>query len=176
MRVASRRPSALRSLATALGSTLSTVGRPAQTRSNSSSLVTTSPTWRSSSPAPAAACAPAPPASPPDDQLEAGDLVELDGAEAVAVQRFSLTDAGRKAITPENHFCYGRAEVVEVVDYTQPADVNGVATVQAEARLRRRIDADWAKHPAVAELTAAGDDTVSMLLVKKAKGGWSPAY
>jgi hypothetical protein len=89
---------------------------------------------------------------------------------------FSLTEAGRKAITPENHFCYGRAEIVEVIDYTQPADVNGVATVQAEARLRRRIDADWAKHPAVAELAAAGDDTVSMLLVKKAKGGWSPAY
>lgn len=99
-------------------------------------------------------------------------LLGLGGARV----RFELTEAGRGAITPEHHFCYGRAEIVEVIDYTQPSSVNGVQTVQAEARLRRRVDADWARHPAVADLVKAGDQTVSMVLVKKAKGGWSPAY
>jgi DNA-binding PadR family transcriptional regulator len=89
---------------------------------------------------------------------------------------FSLTDAGRRQLQPEKGFCYGRAEIVEVIDYTQPSQVSGVATVQAQARLRRHIDAAWARDPALAELVKAGDQTVDMVLVKKAKGGWSPAY
>jgi hypothetical protein len=88
---------------------------------------------------------------------------------------FSLTDAGRRQLKPEG-FCYGRAEIVEVIDYTQPSQVSGVSTVQAQARLRRHIDADWARDPALARLVDAGDQTVDMVLVKKAKGGWSPAY
>jgi hypothetical protein len=89
---------------------------------------------------------------------------------------FSLTDAGRQQIQPDRGFCYGRAEIVEVIDYTKPSEVSGVATVQAQARLRHHVDAEWARDPALAELVAAGDQTVDMLLVKKAKGGWSPAY
>jgi hypothetical protein len=89
---------------------------------------------------------------------------------------FSLTDAGRQQVRPDGSFCYGRAEIVEVIDYTKPSEVSGVATVQAQARLRRHVDAAWARDPALAELVAAGDQTVDMLLVKKAKGGWSPAY
>ena len=82
----------------------------------------------------------------------------------------------RQQIQPDRGFCYGRAEIVEVIDYTKPSEVSGVATVQAHARLRRHVDAEWARDPALAELVAAGDQTVDMLLVKKAKGGWSPAY
>lgn len=101
-----------------------------------------------------------------------------DGDPAAAGPRleFSLTDAGRAQIRPAQGFCYGRAEIVEVIDYTRPSEINGAATVQAEARLRRRIDADWARDPALAALIATGDDTVRMLLINKAKGGWSPAY
>lgn len=89
---------------------------------------------------------------------------------------FDLTDAGRQQMKPDRRFCYGRAEIVEVIDYTEPSNVNGAPTVQAQARLRRHIDADWARDPSLKELVASGDDTVEMLLVKKAKGGWSPAY
>lgn len=89
---------------------------------------------------------------------------------------FSLTETGRRHFQPGQGFCYGRAEIVEVVDYTKPSDVSGVATVQAQARLRRHIDAPWARDPALAGLVDAGDKTVDMVLVKKAKGGWSPAY
>lgn len=60
--------------------------------------------------------------------------------------------------------------------YTEPSSVDGVPTVKAEARMRRRIEADWAQHAALAQLINAGDQKVSMLLVKKAKGGWSPTY
>jgi hypothetical protein len=89
---------------------------------------------------------------------------------------FSLTDAGRRQFKPEEGFCYGRAEIVEVIDYTKPSEVSGIPTVQAQARLRRHVDAAWARDPSLAALVAAGDQTVDMLLVKKAKGGWSPAY
>lgn len=60
--------------------------------------------------------------------------------------------------------------------YTEPSSVDGVPTVKAKARLRRPIEADSAQHAALAQLINAGDQKVSMLLVKKAKGGWSPAY
>lgn len=89
---------------------------------------------------------------------------------------FTLTDAGRKALKPDLGFCYGRAEIVEVIDYTEPSDVGGVPTVKAEARLRRQIDAEWARDPALAELAGSGEQTVEMLLIRKAKSGWSPAY
>lgn len=89
---------------------------------------------------------------------------------------FSLTDAGRRQFQPEQGFCYGRAEIVEVIDYTKPSEVSGVPTVQAQARLRRHVDAAWARDPALAPLVAAGDQKVDMVLVKKAKAGWSPAY
>ncbi|MBX3603381.1 MAG: hypothetical protein KIS83_14820 [Rubrivivax sp.] len=89
---------------------------------------------------------------------------------------FALTEAGQRQFQPERGFCYGRAEIVEVIDYTEPSQVSGVATVQAQARLRRHIDAAWARDPAVAGLVASGDEKVDMVLVKKAKGGWSPAY
>lgn len=89
---------------------------------------------------------------------------------------FNLTDAGRQQMSPGHRFCYGRAEIVEVIDYTEPASVNGALTVQAQARLRRHVDAAWARDPSLADLVAPGEKTVEMLLVKKAKGGWSPAY
>lgn len=89
---------------------------------------------------------------------------------------FSLSEAGRKAMQPDNGFCYGRAEIVDVIDYTQPSEVNGAPTVQAEARLKRTIHADWARDPLLADVVDSSEDTVRMLLVKKAKGGWSPAY
>lgn len=89
---------------------------------------------------------------------------------------FSLTEAGRRQFQPEQGFCYGRAEIVELIDYTKPAEVMGVTTVQAQARLRRHIDAAWARDPALAGLLRSGDETVDMVLVKKAKAGWSPAY
>lgn len=89
---------------------------------------------------------------------------------------FSLTEAGQRQFQPEHGFCYGRAEIVEVIDYTKPSEVSGVATVQAQARLRRHIDAAWARDPALAGLVPSGDETVDMVLVKKAKAGWSPAY
>lgn len=89
---------------------------------------------------------------------------------------FSLTEAGQRQFQPGQGFCYGRAEIVEVIDYTEPAPVGGVPTVQAQARLRRHVEADWARDPALAGLVASGEQTVDMVLVKKAKGGWSPAY
>jgi hypothetical protein len=89
---------------------------------------------------------------------------------------FSLTEAGRRQFQPEHGFCYGRAEIVELIDYTKPSEVSGVATVQAQARLRRHIDAAWARDPALAGLLRSGDETVDIVLVKKAKAGWSPAY
>jgi hypothetical protein len=89
---------------------------------------------------------------------------------------FDLTDAGRKAWSDEKGFCYGRTVVVEVIDYTKPTEAMGATVVQAEARLRHQVDAPWAEAPIVADLARRGEETVSMLLVKKEKGGWSPAY
>lgn len=89
---------------------------------------------------------------------------------------YRLTDEGARLVGPDHRFCYGRSEVVEVIDYTTPTDVSGVATIQAEARLRPRIEQPWAEHPALAQVIQRGDTTVDMVLVRKAKGGWSPAY
>lgn len=89
---------------------------------------------------------------------------------------FDLTDVGRKAWSAENGFCYGRTVVVEVVDYTKPTEAMGATVVQAEARLRHEVTAPWAESPVVAEFAERGEETVSMVLVKKEKGGWSPAY
>ena len=89
---------------------------------------------------------------------------------------FDLTDAGRKAWSPEQGFCYGRTVVVEVIDYTKPTEAMGATVVQAEARLRHEVDASWAEAPIVADFAKRGEETVSMVLVKKEKGGWSPAY
>mgnify|MGYP001454493953 CR=1 FL=1 len=89
---------------------------------------------------------------------------------------FDLTDAGRKAWSAEHGFCYGRTVVVEVIDYTKPTEAMGATVVQAEARLRHEVTAPWAGSPAVAELAGHREETVSMVLVKKEKSGWSPAY
>ena len=89
---------------------------------------------------------------------------------------FDLTDAGRKAWSAENGFCYGRTVVVKVIDYTKPTEAMGATVVQAEARLRHEVTAPWAESPVVAELAERGEETVSMVLIKKEKGGWSPAY
>lgn len=89
---------------------------------------------------------------------------------------FDLTDAGRKAWSAENGFCYGRTVVVKVIDYTKPTEAMGATVVQAEARLRHEVTAPWAESPVVAEFAERGEETVSMVLVKKEKGGWSPAY
>jgi hypothetical protein len=89
---------------------------------------------------------------------------------------FDLTDAGRKAWSAEDGFCYGRTVVVEVIDYTKPTEAMGATVVQAEARLRHEVTAPWAESPIVTELAERGEETVSMVLVKKEKGGWSPAY
>jgi hypothetical protein len=91
-------------------------------------------------------------------------------------REYSLTDEGARLIGPDHRFCYGRHEVVEVIDYTTPADVSGITTIQAEARLRPRIEQPWAEHPALAQVIRRSDTTVDMVLVRKAKGGWSPAY
>jgi hypothetical protein len=87
-----------------------------------------------------------------------------------------LTDAGREAWSAEQGFCYGRTVVVEVIDYTKPTEAMGATVVQAEARLRHEVTAPWAESPIVAEFAERGEETVSMVLVKKEKGGWSPAY
>jgi hypothetical protein len=87
-----------------------------------------------------------------------------------------LTDAGRTAWSAEKGFCYGRTVVVEVIDYTKPTEAMGATVVQAEARLRHQVDAPWAEAPIVADFAKRGEETVSMVLVKKEKGGWSPAY
>jgi len=89
---------------------------------------------------------------------------------------FDLTDAGRTAWSAEKGFCYGRTVVVEVIDYTKPTEAMGATVVQAEARLRHQVDAPWAEAPIVADFAKRGEETVSMVLVKKEKGGWSPAY
>ena len=89
---------------------------------------------------------------------------------------FDLTDAGRQAWSAEKGFCYGRTVVVEVIDYTKPTEAMGATVVQAEARLRHEVTAPWAESPVVAEFAERGEETVSMVLVKKEKGGWSPAY
>ena len=89
---------------------------------------------------------------------------------------FDLTDAGREAWSAEQGFCYGRTVVVEVIDYTKPTEAMGATVVQAEARLRHEVTAPWAESPIVAGFAERGEETVSMVLVKKEKGGWSPAY
>ena len=89
---------------------------------------------------------------------------------------FDLTDAGREAWSAEQGFCYGRTVVVEVIDYTKPTQAMGATVVQAEARLRHEVTAPWAESPIVAGFAERGEETVSMVLVKKEKGGWSPAY
>lgn len=89
---------------------------------------------------------------------------------------FDLTDAGREVWSAENGFCYGRTVVVEVIDYTKPTEAMGATVVQAEARLRHEVTAPWAEAPIVADFARRGEEAVSMVLVKKEKGGWSPAY
>ena len=63
-----------------------------------------------------------------------------------------------------------------VIDYTKPTQAMGATVVQAEARLRHEVTAPWAESPIVAGFAERGEETVSMVLVKKEKGGWSPAY
>lgn len=80
---------------------------------------------------------------------------------AIKVKAYDLTDAGRHALAkPEegsqsaftssrSRLCYGTPEVVDVTQYTEPADAMGVSLSRVAYTYRLKDRADWATNPAM---------------------------
>lgn len=74
----------------------------------------------------------------------------------VKVSTFSLTDAGKKALSrsARPHFknpqlCSGKYEVVKIENFTAPADMMGRTVSQVRYQLKALNVADWMKNPQV---------------------------
>ena len=74
------------------------------------------------------------------------------GAEMVPVARYSLTPTGQKVVTTTTMFgtrssriCYGTARVGKIVNFSEPADMNGYRASQIHWIPRVTSVDDWAK-------------------------------
>lgn len=99
---------------------------------------------------------------------------------SIKVKAYDLTDSGRKALAkPEegsqnafsssrNRLCYGTPEVVEVTQFTEPADAMGVSVSRVAYTYRLKDKADWSANPAMLEAFPALKRTTSDTIEDKA--------
>lgn len=81
----------------------------------------------------------------------------------IKVKAYDLTDKGRQALAkPEdgsqnaflsagNRLCYGTPEVVEITQFTEPADAMGMSLSRVAYTYRLKDKAAWATNPAMLE-------------------------
>ena len=82
------------------------------------------------------------------------------------------TDTGRKLIK-DNQLCYGEIRLLELEDFTKPADTPHGRTVSVDARVRYVITEKWARSDVFAPYVRQGDEVISLRLVEK-NSGWAP--
>ncbi len=80
-----------------------------------------------------------------------------------------LTDAGRRSVR-DGSLCYGRTELVELIDYTEGRARDGAQAITARVALKHHVEADWARDPAFATQVKSGDGQDEVTLVKTNKG------
>jgi len=85
---------------------------------------------------------------------------------------YDLSSKGRKMMNDKNELCYGKARLVEIVDYTEPQNNNGVEMIRAQATMKYEITESWAKDPAFKDKVKSGEANINETLVKMAKQGW----
>lgn len=86
-----------------------------------------------------------------------------DDARTIQVQAYDLTDKGRQALakpskgatnafrSSRNRLCYGTPEVVEIRQFTEPADAMGMSVSRVAYTYRLQDKADWATNHAMVE-------------------------
>lgn len=88
--------------------------------------------------------------------------------------KLDLTDAGRKALR-DGRLCYGRTEVVKVIDYTEGKAPDGARLVKARVLLKHHVDAEWARDPVFSNQVESGEEQSEYALVKTNKG-WRKVF
>jgi hypothetical protein len=88
--------------------------------------------------------------------------------------RLDLTDAGRKSLR-DGRLCYGRSEVVKVIDYTDGKAPDGTRLVKARVLLKHHIDAEWARDPVFKNQVESGEEQSEYALVKT-NNGWRKVF
>jgi hypothetical protein len=83
--------------------------------------------------------------------------------------RLDLTDVGRKSVR-EGRLCYGRSEVVKVIDYTDAKTPDGARLVRARVLLKHHVDAEWARDPVFSNQVESGEEQSEYALMKTNKG------
>ena len=73
----------------------------------------------------------------------------------------------------DGKLCYGRTELVKIVDYTKPADTPLGRTVMVEARVRYVVTEKWARNELLSSVVKSGEETITRGFVEK-KSGWQP--
>lgn len=96
------------------------------------------------------------------------------GGVRVDAIRLDLTDAGRKWLR-EGRLCYGRTEVVKVIDYTEGKAPDGVPLVTARVLLKHDVQAEWARDPSFSSRVKSGEERSEVVLVKTNKG-WRKVF
>lgn len=98
----------------------------------------------------------------------------LAGGIRVSVVKLDLTDAGRKSLR-DGRLCYGRTEVVKLIDYTEGKAPDGTRLVKARVLLKHHVDAEWARDPVFSSQVESGEEQSEYALMKTNKG-WRTAF
>lgn len=88
--------------------------------------------------------------------------------------RLDLTDAGRKSLR-DGRLCYGRSEVVKVIDYTDGKAPDGTRLVKARVLLKHHVEAKWARDPVFSNQVESGEEQSEYALVKT-NNGWRKVF
>lgn len=83
--------------------------------------------------------------------------------------RLDLTDVGRKSVR-DGRLCYGRSEVVKVIDYTDGKAPDGARLVRARVLLKHHVDAEWARDRVFSSQVKSGEQQSEYALMKTNKG------
>ena len=83
------------------------------------------------------------------------------------------SDKGRKLIK-DNQLCYGEIRLVELEDFTKPANTPRGRTVSVDARVRYEITEKWARSDVFVPFVRQGEEVISILLVEKNSGWTAP--
>lgn len=91
-----------------------------------------------------------------EDKLSA--FLDAELIEKTGQSQYSLTDEGKAYFTPKKGFCFGRLEVSEVSNFTDPTS-NGKYTV---SRVNYTVEVadrpDWSKLPSIVNTFSLSDD------------------
>ncbi|SMF13841.1 hypothetical protein [Pseudogulbenkiania subflava] len=94
---------------------------------------------------------------------------------------YALSDQGQKSYASwgkENKgFCYGKLEVVDVTNFTEPSQLMGFTVSQVNYTFRAKEAAGWSQDPAVKaaygkEVVLQGDTVKGKTIVVKTGDGW----